>query len=403
MMRIEQLSCVVIQQLVLVMYHMDLISDKIEHTASKSLKMLPRILQAALQRDNRRLESLSVSVIRELRTSLPEVAKEISAILVSHQAGVDPTRLAQTEPPPLDLDSTAPLLKIEELEGPKEPVLDDTTSQQLSRFIRERHDCEKLLAEGVLPPRSILLMGSPGTGKTMLARWLSAQLRLRLVTLDLATAISSYLGKTGMNLRRVLDYSRATPCLLLLDEFDSIAKKRDDSSDVGELKRIVNVLLKELEDWPARSVLVAATNHPELLDPAISRRFDRVVTINLPAPQERTRILMQTLGRFGEGLRPELVSAVSGVLEKKSGAEIELIAEAAVRRNIVDSEPVERALLAELKTAIGDLRSDSTAQLVQALKEHSNGNFSVRDLASALHLSPSTIQYHIKKKGIKHG
>jgi SpoVK/Ycf46/Vps4 family AAA+-type ATPase len=379
----------------------------LEHTTieqiSKSLKMLPQLLQAAFQNDPRRLESLSISIIRALRTSFPEISKEMSSVLVSRKAGTDPARLAQIDPPPLDRDSTAPLVKVEVLDSAKEPVLSKEISTQLSRFIRERNEHEKLFAEGVMPPRTVLLMGPPGTGKTILARWLSTQLQLPLVTLDLAASISSYLGKTGMNLRRVLDYARARPCLLLLDEFDSIAKKRDDSTDVGELKRIVNVLLKELEDWPSQSVLVAATNHPELLDPAISRRFDRTITIGLPSQDERSKIMSQVLGRFAESITPSLMAAVSGVLDGKSGSDVEMIAGASIRRNIVDSEPIEKALLAELNTALGNHRRDSTTDLVKAFDEQSNGTSTVREIASALDLSPSTVQYHLKKKANKNG
>ena len=365
---------------------------------AKSLKSLPQLLQAAFENDGRRLESLSLSIIRSLRTSFPEISKEMSSVLVSRKAGSDPARLAHIEPPPLDRDSTTPLLKVESAEGAKEPILSKSISDHISRFIRERKENEKLLAEGIMPPRTLLLMGPPGTGKTMLARWMATQLNLRLVTLDLATSISSFLGKTGMNLRRVLDYSRATPCLLLLDEFDSIAKKRDDSTDVGELKRIVNVLLKELEDWPAQSVLVAATNHPELLDPAISRRFDRTILLGVPSQDERSQILTRVLGRFAGSIKPGLMAAVSGVLEGKSGAQVETIADASIRRNIVDSEPIERALVSELSAAMGDDRQESTTALVKAFDEQSNGSFSVRELAAVLGLSPSTVQYHLKKK-----
>jgi SpoVK/Ycf46/Vps4 family AAA+-type ATPase len=381
---------------------MDLDKSTIEQL-SKPLKSLPQLLQAAFQNDSRRLESLSINIIRALRSSFPEISKEMSSVLVNRKAGIDPARLAQIDPPPLDRDSTAPLVKVEVLDFAKEPVLSKEITEQLSRFIRERNEHEKLFAEGVMPPRTVLLMGPPGTGKTILARWLATQLQLPLVTLDLAASISSYLGKTGMNLRRVLDYSRARPCLLLLDEFDSIAKKRDDSTDVGELKRIVNVLLKELEDWPSQSVLVAATNHPELLDPAISRRFDRTIAIGLPSQDERLKIMSQVLGRFAEAMTPNLMAAVSGVLEGKSGSDVEMIAGASIRRNIVDSEPIEKALIAELKTALGDQRSESTTNLVKAFDEQSKGSSTVREIASALDLSPSTVQYHLKKKANKNG
>ena len=103
-----------------------------------------------------------------------------------------------------------------------------------------------------------------------------------MLTLDLATVMSSYLGKTGNNIKAVLNYASSFPCVLLLDEFDAIAKKRDDETDVGELKRLVTVLLQSIDDWPVSSILIAATNHGDLLDPAIWRRFDSIVEFDYP-------------------------------------------------------------------------------------------------------------------------
>src|SRR3546814_5936003 len=94
--------------------------------------------------------------------------------------------------------------------------------------------------------------------------------------------MSSFLGKTGNNVRAVFDHAISRPCVLLLDEFDAIAKRRDDDTDVGELKRLVNVLLQALDDWPANSMLIAATNHGDLLDPAVWRRFDHVLQFKAP-------------------------------------------------------------------------------------------------------------------------
>ena len=98
----------------------------------------------------------------------------------------------------------------------------------------------------------------------------------------MATAISSYLGRSGQNIRSVFDYAKAQPSILFLDELDAIAKRRDDTGDLGELKRLVNVLLKEIEEYPVMGVIVGATNHPELLDKAIWRRFDRTLVIEMP-------------------------------------------------------------------------------------------------------------------------
>ena len=125
----------------------------------------------------------------------------------------------------------------------------------------------------------------------MSARWLASQLERPLITLDLATVMSSYLGKTGSNIRSALEYAKSVSSVLLLDEFDAIAKRRDDDGDVGELKRLVNVLLQEIDDWPSSSLLIAATNHGELLDPAIWRRFDEVLMFKMPDVVRRTEYI----------------------------------------------------------------------------------------------------------------
>ena len=113
---------------------------------------------------------------------------------------------------------------------------------------------------------------------------MAREVGLPLLTLDLSSVMSSFLGRTGANVRRVLDYARATPSVLLLDELDAVAKRRDDATEVGELKRLVTVLLQEIDSWPEGALLLAATNHPDLLDPAVWRRFELVV--DFPVPDE---------------------------------------------------------------------------------------------------------------------
>ena len=138
-------------------------------------------------------------------------------------------------------------------------------------------------------------MGPPGVGKTLTARWLAAQLKVPLYVLDLTAVMSSLLGKSG-NLRAAIDFAKREPCVLLLDEIDAIAKRRSDDSDVGELKRLVTVILQEVDEWPASSVLLAATNHPELIDPALWRRFDLVVQFKTPDEQAVKEAIKRFLG-----------------------------------------------------------------------------------------------------------
>jgi AAA+ superfamily predicted ATPase len=129
----------------------------------------------------------------------------------------------------------------------------------------------------------------------MAARWLARELERPLLVLDLAAVMSSFLGRTGSNLRHVLDYAKSIDCVLLLDELDALAKRRDDRGEVGELKRLVTVLLQEVDDWPASSILVAATNHADLLDLAVWRRFEMSIEFSLPDVSQIERLALALL------------------------------------------------------------------------------------------------------------
>lgn len=154
----------------------------------------------------------------------------------------------------------------------------------LELIVKERSEenLKILAAKGLKPITTAIFQGPPGVGKSLAAKWLSKRLNLPLYILDLTAVMSSYMGKTGNNLRKVLDFAKTHPCVIFLDEIDAIAKKRGDNSDVGELKRLVTILLQELDDWPTQGLLLGATNHFELIDPALWRRFDMDLSFNLP-------------------------------------------------------------------------------------------------------------------------
>lgn len=193
-------------------------------------------------------------------------------------------------PSPVDGESRSPFVDELPAASNERPILPETASAELERFVELQRYRDDVLRAGLPTPRALLFYGPPGCGKTTAARYIAASLRVPLLTVRLDAVISSYLGTTAKNLRTVFDYAAHRGGVLFLDEFDALAKMRDDANEVGEIKRIVNGLIQNLDMYPDMP-LIAATNHEHLLDPAIWRRFDSVIALPLPGKDERQALL----------------------------------------------------------------------------------------------------------------
>lgn len=167
-----------------------------------------------------------------------------------------------------------------------DPVLDPSI-ERLFASIVEEYRSESLKKLGIPPTRTLLLTGDPGTGKTMTARWVAAQLGRPMLRLDLASVMNKQLGRSSQNLVAALESAADVDAVLFIDEFDAVGSARSSSSDIGEVRRLVNVLLLALDSWPKHHLLIGATNHPQLLDAAVHRRFE--VTVRLPKPTKAVR------------------------------------------------------------------------------------------------------------------
>ncbi len=257
------------------------------------------------------------------RTEDRDLASALVELLRKRPTRSSTLRRSPTVALPVDTDSRFQLLRQEERPIlPHEPIYADAVRDMLRRLVNERTQIEALTDAGLEPTRTVLFTGPPGVGKTMAARWVARELDRPLLILDLSAVMSSYLGRTGTNLRHVLDYAKSIDCVLLVDELDAIAKRRDDAAEIGELKRLVTVLLQQLDDWPSSGLLLAATNHAELLDPAVWRRFEEQVAFGLPE-REAARAFVNGLLELVEPKASEWSDVLSVALAGQSFSDIE--------------------------------------------------------------------------------
>jgi SpoVK/Ycf46/Vps4 family AAA+-type ATPase len=177
-------------------------------------------------------------------------------------------------------------------------VLNEMLSDQLARVVREQRQSAQILAHGLSPRRKLLLMGAPGTGKTMTGAALAGELGLPLFQVRLDGLITKFMGETAAKLRQVFEATDRTRGVYFFDEFDAIGSQRGLANDVGEIRRVLNSFLQMIEQDQSHSLIMAATNHPEILDHALFRRFDDVLLYELPDLAHIAKVLKSRLARM---------------------------------------------------------------------------------------------------------
>ena len=301
---------------------------------------------------------------------------------------------------PIDKESSFELF---ELIYPNEKldqvVLGPNVRNKLNEIISERNKLNDMAKHNLVATNRVLFCGPPGCGKTLTAKALATELNLPMAYVRLDGLISSLLGETSVNLRKVFEAVNGKEIVLFLDEFDAIAKKRDDQQELGELKRVVTSLLQNFDTLSSSVILIAATNHPQLLDPAIWRRFNSIITIELPDLKQRQDLINYYISKYS--LKGNLnTSVLAKVTEGMNCSQLEeLIIQMGKHQiiNELDSIDMNNAITI-LVNMLSQYSSDDNYW--ETIKQINERGVSLRVIAQAINVPHTTIQYRLggKKK-----
>lgn len=302
---------------------------------------------------------------------------------------------------PVDTDSRLNTVDISRPEQVKDDlILPSAIEARVNEFIIniERYN-EFLRVDAALPNR-LLIYGLPGTGKTMLARDIAARLNLPLLTVRCDTLMSSLLGQTSKNLRQVFEFASQNPCVLFMDEFDALAGARGNERDIGELQRVVISLLQNIDALPEDLVLIASTNHEQLLDPAVWRRFSFRLPMSLPETSQREKIWKAKLKNMWN---PDInIHDLSVKSEGLSGAIIEQVCLDSRRDAVIDGESVVnitklyRRLFLAMALQLGVVLNSSEDE-IRWLRSNDEKLFSLRALGGLYGLTTRVIGNILKE------
>lgn len=301
---------------------------------------LLKIVEGAMNADRPKVQAYVDQLARKLEEDGEAKAAERlrRAAAGGRMAKMDLAEVALRRPP-VDQESRMPLADEEHPQLGEIPlVIDGDAATVVQEFLASVRAGSRLLAEGIDFVPSLLAFGPPGCGKTQLARFIAAELALPLVTARADSLVSSFLGSTSKNLRNLFEHAVSRPCVLFLDEFDAVAKLRDDRYELGELKRVVVSLLQNIDALSPQMVLVAATNHEHLLDPAIWRRFTYHVKMDVPTEPARVDLFREFLDGFAAN--KEIAADCAAVTSGFTGAEIRSICDAAKREAVIAGQRV---------------------------------------------------------------
>lgn len=299
--------------------------------------LLVRLVRAARAGDEIALRRSAEALIAEEREKQHHLlAERLEEALRSNGTGTQPHALAHEGPRGVAFVTAHQRLA--------DLILGSDVREALDELIEEQSRLEVLRAHGLEPRHRLLLTGPPGNGKTSVAEGVAEALMLPFLVVRYEEVIASYLGETASRLAQVFAGVRTRRCVLFFDEFDAIAKERGDEHETGEIKRVVTSLLLQVDDLPSHVVVIAASNHPELLDRAVDRRFQLRLNLPRPGTEERAAWFEEFVAAMGErvGMSPQTFA------KKTAGASFSRLqdfADDVRRRQVLDPGVAARELV----------------------------------------------------------
>ncbi len=299
-------------------------------------KLLRLLVQSGASGDPRAFRTATEQLIKEERAKQHNLlANDLERILYGDRATPSSSVHNILPQAPVDKESGVALVDIKQANRSiDELVLEQSTFEVIENVLEEYRREDILRSYGMMPAEKVLFFGPPGCGKTLAAEVMAYELSRPLAIVRLDSLVSSFLGETAANLRKIFDFIAKHKLVVLFDEFDALGKERDDGSEHGELRRVVNAVLQMMDSYDGKSIIVAATNHDQILDSAIWRRFDELVEFPVLSKNQLQNLLQLKL----RGVRREFdleCSDLHEIFDGKSPAIIERIIRRAVKRMIL--------------------------------------------------------------------
>ncbi len=303
-----------------------------------SADQLKALVRSHIARDDGQFYSVAMQVAaHEAKVGHGKLAEELRDMVDAGKARALPSETSKLVQMARPRGELANLLHVS---YPKDRiadmVLDDEANRQLQRIMKEQRMFARIREHGLSPRRKLLLVGPPGTGKTMTASVLAGELGIPLFLVRLDALITKFMGETAAKLRQVFDAIADVRGVYFFDEFDAIGSQRGLANDVGEIRRVLNSFLQMIEQDQSNSLIIAATNHPEILDYALFRRFDDVIEYHIPTSVQAVELIRVRLGNFAP--KPFPAKAITSRASGLSYAEIRRAVDEAIKDAVMHEQ-----------------------------------------------------------------